>query len=448
MLVLLTTLLLYFFGFRRSVFGVSFKNSHFAGLILVKELMLLVLLGVVLLEFFSVDSFYALHYVESSSVEYISWLILYSVFVFLVTIIFIGKYLFPSSLRLPIANSPSPASLKRIHSFAIYLFFFYGICLVLIFNFWGHHHAFFSAIFEGASLKQIRMENKYESNVPSVIISLVSFQSTLVAILAGSPAFRNKILQRSVLFFSALVFAGSSGEKAPLLNIIVIFFLSCASFSPKRFGFGSIFGTFILGAALSILILFAVSIQYPTYNADDYILYFINRIGVGQISGVYEQFNLFLYDPEYIYHAIPFANFFLEYTPFQKDLMIISEDVKNAASTGVKNSLFLSEAMGIGGWWLAIASPFIVAINYVLSYIVISKLINSMLLHDRYLCSKICPLLFIYIAPLTGGFSEWLFLKLLVIYVIYILITFLPFNIFHWLLRAYPRQTFRSVPLN
>ena len=199
---------------------------------------------------------------------------------------------------------------------------------------------------------------------------------------------------------------------------------------------------------LSFLAFYAVSIQYPDYTLDEYVIYFINRIGVGQISGVYEQFNLLLYKPEYIFHAIPFGNFFAEYVPFQKDLMLVSEDVKNATSTGVKNSLFLSEAMGIGGWGLAIASPFIVAVNYALSYVVIYKIFNYMLLNDKYLCSKICPLLFIYIAPLTGGFSEWLFFKLLIIYVVFILVILLPFNLISSLSRVYPRNKFRNASLS
>src|SRR5690606_16838046 len=76
-------------------------------------------------------------------------------------------------------------------------------------------------------------------------------------------------------------------------------------------------------------------------------------------------FALKLSKPDYIYHTIPFANYFFTYTPFNKDLMMHTWGYYlDSDSVGVMNSLFIGEALAIGGYPLVFFSPLIVAINY------------------------------------------------------------------------------------
>jgi hypothetical protein len=83
------------------------------------------------------------------------------------------------------------------------------------------------------------------------------------------------------------------------------------------------------------------------------------------MQGLYEQVGARLSDPGYIMAAIPFANQVFDYPSYNKDLMMVAygRRLENPEDTGVMNSLFAGEALAIGGYPLAIASPVIVALN-------------------------------------------------------------------------------------
>ena len=80
---------------------------------------------------------------------------------------------------------------------------------------------------------------------------------------------------------------------------------------------------------------------------------------------------------------------------------------------GVKNSLFISEAYGIGGFSLVLISPFVVGFSYSLGIYLLSKFL-------LYLFGSSISIVFalpIYIlsAALTGGFSSFPLFKGLIL---------------------------------
>ena len=169
-------------------------------------------------------------------------------------------------------------------------------------------------------------------------------------------------------------------------------------------------------------------------NDEQLTKYFINRLGVGQMGGVYEQFNLNLYDPRYVYHSIPFASLFLDYPVFQKDLMLVSEGILDPTRTGIKNSLFISEASAFG-WLYLILSPFIVGFNTAISIAIIALFLSKFYLSDRILSFKISTFLFLCMNALTGGFSEYMFFKSTIIILFSIGFVILVTKIFDFLVK-------------
>lgn len=88
------------------------------------------------------------------------------------------------------------------------------------------------------------------------------------------------------------------------------------------------------------------------------------------MAGTYETFSIQLHSTSFGWHAIPFANLFVDYPVFSKELMLLSEGGAYD-STGVKNSLFIAEAFGMGGWELALTSPLIFSFGYLIKLIII-----------------------------------------------------------------------------
>lgn len=442
-IVLVVFFLIFFIGLRGTVFGVSLATGNLAGLLLARELIFLVLLGVVLLELLGLNAFNVFYYVEADSVYWISWFIVYSLFVFLFVLISLSR---TRLLKLSFVSSVSFEGLQKLYFFGFYLSFVLTISLLVLFFVFDYKHAFLGAILGDSSLKELRMYNKYKVEISSVFVNFVSFVTVFLAIVMGASSFDRRILVRGCSLSLVLLSASASGEKAPILNVLIIYVLSYSSFHTGAFTIGRLLKTIIVGFAFLIFLILVVYMQFPDYTAAQYGSYFFNRLGVGQISGVYEQFNLELRGDLYVFHAIPFASQFVDYIPFQKDLMVVTEDVKNANSTGVKNSLFISEALAIGGWWLAIISPFIVALNFALSYFFLSRLTLFFLISDRFILDRICPLLFLSISPLTGGFSEWLFFKLAIMYALLILVLVVPFTfgrqLYYRIFKSHARHDF------
>jgi hypothetical protein len=181
-------------------------------------------------------------------------------------------------------------------------------------------------------------------------------------------------------------------------------------FNKKPLNLFKLIITFALIFIVGISILYVVvSFQIPNLNFVNFWIYLYNRLGIGQMEGVYETFSLDeIPEGRYYLHMIPFASLFTHYTNFQKILMMVTEGY-DYASMGVKNSLFIAEAYAIGGWGLTLISPIIVGITYGLGLFVFFKGLKF-LFGDDVARVYFLPL-YLLTHQLTGGFSGFPLLK-------------------------------------
>jgi hypothetical protein len=113
----------------------------------------------------------------------------------------------------------------------------------------------------------------------------------------------------------------------------------------------------------------------------------------------------------YIFHAIPFANFFIEAPIFHKDLMMITEDRSDPSSIGIKNTYFIAEAYAMGGWGLLWFSVVIYAVNLLISYIFFVYILNKFIVNNLDFNKLIVAVFLFSFINITGGFSDLMFLK-------------------------------------
>lgn len=430
--VLMILLTFYFLG-RRSIFGVSFINGNYSGLYLIKEIFVFIVPGVLLVNIFPLTDFYVFNVLDSTKIFNISLVILYSVFVFLAVVFLGSRYGWLSTSQ--ISFSYSDKEKREITYFTLFLLILSLACGSIIYLS-GGKHAFVSAVLNDVSLKEIRMHNKYHLSIPGAFKLFHEYLLVMITILIASPIFARKKVFVFCMFTWVLFSFSYSGAKAPIINIIVVYVISYLSLKGDRIKKRKLFlYVFVLSLIVLPIIVYLVSIQYPGYSTADYISYFINRIGVGQIGGAYEQLSIELRSSDYFYHAVPFGSFVFDYVPFQRELMVVTEGMKDINSTGTKNSLFISEALAIGGWFMVAVSPFIVACAYLIEVFVTSKLFSKFLSMKREFSITFSTILFFNFGSITGGFSEWLLLKLFILHLIFIFAAILPYKVFRLILR-------------
>ena len=132
---------------------------------------------------------------------------------------------------------------------------------------------------------------------------------------------------------------------------------------------------------------------------------------------------------------VPGASFFIDYIPYDKALMMVTEGY-GYSEMGVKNSFFISEAYGIGGMLLVFFSPIVVGMCYALGsyflYLFLKKFFG-------YAVSVIFTLpIYILSSALTGGFSSFPLFKGLLLEVLCLGVIWMVFQFF--------RLSFRSAP--
>lgn len=390
--------------------GFSLKNKNFAGLLIFKEFFALIGLSSIFLSLYPIHFFNGFDNTQQESVTYISFLVWGSLFFYTVSL-FLGTNI---TYKLFYRNTGRARSLKSLLFISIFLSV--ALYLYLVF-FYGVRHAFFDAIFKGESLLNTRLDNKYATSIPSFILSIFNIFIYFSIIVFSF----SKIEKKSIMLFCVFILLyllTYDGGKAHLFNGVIIYILiKLSKLNRISLNLSSVFKFFLILIFFIFLLIYVVKIQYPEFNNEQLTKYFINRLGVGQMGGAYEQFNLNLYDPRYVYHSIPFASLFLDYPVFQKDLMLVSEGILDPTRTGIKNSLFISEASAFG-WFYLILSPFIVGFNTAISIALIALFLSKFYLGDRVLSFKISTFLFLCMNALTGGFSEYIFFKSTIIIII------------------------------
>lgn len=418
LLFLLFFLILVFVkSMKKTIFSFSLKDSSFAGVFIIKEIFLLVILGVFLFEYYGVE-YFTTFYMTTQSLHETSFYIFYAVFLLFISIGFFSKFIFNKSLVL---SRDKPLSHNIYFKYILAAIIFTMFFIILVFYYFGVKHAFLYGLFSNNSLMEIRLNNRY-SGVPTVLLSFYGFLNILLAILVG---FCLRVMPKKVavaLFLIIVFFASYLGGKGPLLNAILILIFSYASSKESlKLNVKLVFKSILILILFFIAVYFVSKVQFPGLTPSKFFSFIINRLGIGQIHGVYEQFALKLSDSKYIYHTIPFANYFFDYVPYNKDLMLHTWGRNSVVSeTGVMNSLFIGEALAIGGKPLVILSPVIVAFNYciVASFLVFS--FNKMFLFSMLHSQKISALLVVSFISFTGDITGLLFFKSLVMIAIFI----------------------------
>ena len=291
-----------------------------------------------------------------------------------------------------------------------YLAAFFGLFIFSIgVLFLGHQHALIKAIVSGENLLSVRLGNAYSSNLPSQVTAFFSIAYKVSAVSGGVAFALGKRYQAATLLFLALFISSVGGAKAPLATAIIFFTLSFVVVRPPNFTFKTFFWYFfVYPSAIVGAVYFITSYQIPNLNVFSFFEFIFKRLGFGQMAGVFNTFSLPSMDGDYYLHIVPFASILVDYPIYQKDLMLY---VMNTSyeKTGIQNSLFISEAYGIGGWGLAVLSPFIMGVSYFFGIFVLyiylrfgfGESVAKYYILPMYLSSM----------SLTGGFSSFPLLK-------------------------------------
>jgi hypothetical protein len=438
---------LYFYLLKNTVFGLNFKTANYVGFFLVFEIFFYLLPGIVLLNLFPVHTFFAVFKVEQSTVYWISLIILYSFISLIFSLwffsILLKKYLMIQPTEKLTTNINTDKSIIQLTRFIVICCLIF-LTLLLIFT--DAQHAFLSTITGDVSLSGIRATNK-SIGLAKYLNHLFIFIGPLIAILIATTFYDTRRIERFILFTCAILLSTYMGSKGPLMNTILTYIVSYFTFHHIRLAPKNILFIFFFSIIMFLLLYFVVTLQYPNFTFDTFLEYFVNRIFIAQIVGVYEEYNLLLSNWSYWWHSIPFASFFTDYPIFHKDLMMISEDRIDPSSIGIKNTLFIAEAYAFGGWLLVLISPFIYIMNIVFSFLWFNYFLNIVINNQPYTKYIVGLFLFSYIS-LSGGFSDILFFKLPIMITIFLSIFIVPLIIFKFLYNTLIEITNQKEVLN
>lgn len=438
---------LYFYLLKNTVFGINFKTANYVGFFLVFEIFFYLLPGIILLNLLPVNTFFAVFKVEQSTVYWISLIILYSFLTLIFSLwffsILLKKYLMIHANEKLSTNNITNKNIIIFTRFIVILCFIF-LTLLLITT--DAKHAFFGTINGDLSLSVIRSSNK-SIGLAKYLNHLFIFIGPLIAILIATASYDTKKIERFILFSFAIIISTYMGSKGPLMNTILTYIVAYFTFHHIRLSPKNILFIFFFSIFMFLFLYIVVSLQYPSFTFNTFLEYFVNRIFIAQIVGVYEEYNLLLSDWSYWWHAIPFASFFTDYPIFHKDLMMISEDRIDPSNIGIKNTLFIAEAYAFGGWLLVFISPFIYIMNIIFSFLWFNYFLNIAINNQLYTKYIVGLFLFSYIS-LSGGFSDILFFKLPIMITIFLSIFLLPLIILKFLYNTLRETTNQKERLN
>lgn len=434
----------YYFMLKGTMFGLSLKNNTFGGFLLAREIFLFIILGVVFFNVLGVDATNRVFFMNDESIRLTELYIFYALFVFIFIIGLLSKTIFKRYLIVKSIDFYGQSNVggQRLLDSS----FFSLVCVFCVFYIFGMKHAFLSSFFIGGELMSYRLHNSYGTSVPGV---LKSFYGFLVIVYAVSIGISSSYLKRQSIVFYILflfLFASFLGAKAPVVSSLILFFLAYVSvrnFSLKR----KIKFTVISSCLILVVIFVVVKVQFGSLDFYSFIDFLYLRLGTGQMQGTYEQFALKLRNFEYAWHALPFSELLTDTPRFNKELMMnaYGATLNSYSDTGVMNSFFIGEAFAIGGIALVLASPVIVAFNYILIYFfsfkIFSKYFNISTSRSRLYLQLIIPS---YIV-LTGDFTGFLFGKLLIMVFSFFTVIFLLRKCFDFLL---PKKNFVLKSIN
>lgn len=353
----------------------------------------------------------------------ISLLVLYGVTFFFATVAICGKLIPRHWVETGgVESSINYSSVRRFATIAVAVAFGITIYGIVFLN---YHNALLNTLATGKGLMTDRLANKYDTSLPSQVQFAISVAAWIAALHAGY-SFALKRRSAAALFFLAgVILAGGDGGKSP---IVIEFMLAGTSYlvaARKRLAVGVVLKGVVIGFPLLLgIIYFIVSLQMHGLSFSGFVGYLTDRIGMAQMAGTYDGIALGRLHGEFYWHMVPFANFFEHYIPYDKLLMMRVEGY-DFGDVGVKNSFFISEAYGIGGYALVLASPFIVGMSWVLNAILMFLTMKWMFGRD---VSRLyfLPLTIMYL-NVTGGFSPFPLLKSFLLMVLILGLFWFPY---------------------
>ncbi|MCB2173643.1 hypothetical protein KQH41_00090 [bacterium] len=423
LLAIISVLILYFFA-KNTQLLLNLREGSVWSLLLYKEYFL-VFLPLLLVLTFGVQPFEnALLNTDNKDVFRIALISSFSVIIFTANLVIFAIIFKVNISRVDRVMAILDVRVKRFVDAALLLALFLYLFSSM---FLSYNHAFLSSIFSGESILTYRLENVYASRLPTQLSYLIILAAYLSSIYAPFLVLRDKRLAGTFYFILAIFLSSSQGDKAPVLISLFLFTLSYLSITGTRVTLKTLFKIILLFLPILYFAAYLVSsLQIPDITFNDFNIYLVNRLGVGQMSGVFETFSIPKIEGTFYWHAIPFASFFVDYVPYDKELMMIVEGF-DYESMGVKNSLFISEAYGMGGWPMVIISPFILAFSYALGMKLL--FIYLRFLYGNPVATLFAVPLYLVSAPITGGFSSFVFFKGLIFNMIHLFFIFFVFRL-------------------
>lgn len=423
LVILLCGVLLAFYltALRKTVFGISLKDGNLFGLFHLIQLSVYTLPAILALNYYPIETFWVAFKVQQHTVGWISLILLGSYFLYLFALKFISstsrRYF---TFERPHLTGRQPEIYRRfVWASVLILLVLVTLASVVL----GAENSFAKTLIDGENLSAQRFSQGGGALTSLVKFTCILMPKFLIAVIA-SGAFAGRGGQKLFLVAALLYFSGWSGNKAPIIELFIIYFLVSSTVSGRSFSLADVLKLFALIALLLCLIFFLVSVQYKDLdNSELFFNYFLQRTFVAQTIGFYEQFNLHLQSHAYALHGVPFASFFSDFPVFHKDLMLYSEDRFDLSAIGIKNTFFVAEAYGMGGAWFIIPSIFIYAVNYTLTFVIIVVFLNQMLVKNTSMNKIIAAGGYFSFVNVTGGFSDLMLFKILIM----IMIILIPF---------------------
>jgi hypothetical protein len=392
-----------------TVISVSYGSNSIWSLIFYKEIVF-IFSAVLLLAIYPVDDFYSLIMVDQSRVFEISLWVIYALFTFIILYIVMLRYVFSKDkFKIEKWELLDCLNKKQIVLFSASAIFTAVLLLFLSVLFLNYQHAFLGSIVAGESLLDIRLKNKYTSELPSQIAYVISVGNWIAAIFSAYLLLIKKRVFFIIIFMTGLILATAAGSKAPVIQYIMIFVIAYIFIVKPKISKLQVFFLLPVYAFFLLTVLyFVVSLQIPNLDVETFFIYLIERLGVGQMTGVYETLSIGFQSSEYAWHVVPFASFFVDYPIFSKELMLYTEHYEHD-QIGVKNSFFIAEAYGMGGTLIMFISPFVMAFAYILKglllYFTLKILFGGVVAKLYFI-----PVFFLS-TNLTGDFSSFVLQK-------------------------------------
>lgn len=393
--------------FRGTALELRINRGSVYSLILYKSL-IFVVPACLLVQYFGVGAFPRSFRLADDNITFFAGLwVAYGLFLFAFIFAICLRFL---NLPRAVNSETLPTITRDEESFAWAAVLTVGIMLTIAIMFLEYRHAFIYSLITNEHLLRIRLDNTYHSRLPSQVSYLFAVCSWVLAIFSGRLLAERKHIYFFVIFVLALIGASVGGGKAPVVEVIFLLWVAKISMRPMVVSLPKVFFGGGVGAVLGLIVFFfVVRVQVPDMTLEEYWIYLANRAGVGQMTGVYESFAVGeSIAGDFFWHIIPFASVFVDYPVYDKELMVFVENVAHT-DMGVKNSFFISEAFGIGGYGLLIFSPVIVGISYGLSIFAGYRWMAT--IFTRNIAVVYAIPIFLLSMNLTGGFSSFPLLK-------------------------------------